>query len=73
MARYHSLVVDEEALPRDLAVTARSEDGEIMALAHRRLPVAGVQFHPESYLTAEGPRLLTNFLRAARGGAALAG
>jgi anthranilate synthase/aminodeoxychorismate synthase-like glutamine amidotransferase len=73
VARYHSLVVDEEALPRDLAVTARSEDGEIMALAHRRLPVAGVQFHPESFLTAEGPRLLTNFLRAARGGAALAG
>ena len=64
--RYHSLAVKEAGLPRDLAVTARSEDGVVMALAHRSKPVWGVQFHPESVLTPEGERLLANFLEAAR-------
>ena len=60
--RYHSLAVPEGALPTELAETARSDDGTIMGLRHKRLPVEGVQFHPESVLTLEGPRLLKNFL-----------
>ncbi|HEY6100399.1 MAG TPA: aminodeoxychorismate/anthranilate synthase component II [Anaeromyxobacter sp.] len=64
-ARYHSLVVREESLPPELAVTARSEDGLVMALAHREKPVYGVQFHPESVLTPEGEKLLANFLAGA--------
>ena len=64
--RYHSLVVAEDAIPADLAVTARSDDGLVMALAHRSRPVFGVQFHPESVLTPEGERLLANFLGVAR-------
>ena len=64
--RYHSLVVRENSLPEDLAVTARSEDGLVMALAHRSKSVFGVQFHPESVLTPQGERLLANFLGAAR-------
>ena len=60
--RYHSLVVREENLPSELAVTARTEDGIVMALAHLSLPVYGVQFHPESVLTPEGERLLENFV-----------
>jgi anthranilate synthase/aminodeoxychorismate synthase-like glutamine amidotransferase len=61
--RYHSLVVREETLPAELAVVARSEDGLVMALAHRSLPAFGVQFHPESVLTPVGDRILANFLR----------
>jgi len=61
-ARYHSLAVAEEGLPADLAVTARASDGVVMGVRHRRLPVEGVQFHPESFLTPEGPALLRNFL-----------
>ena len=60
--RYHSLVVGEEGFPCELEVTARSEEGEIMALRHRHLPVAGVQFHPEAHLTERGHDLLRNFL-----------
>jgi len=60
--RYHSLVVDPDSLPGELVVTARSEDGVIMGLRHRELDVEGVQFHPESILTIEGPRLLANFM-----------
>ncbi len=60
--RYHSLVVNEADLPCDLEVSARAEDGEVMALRHRSLPLEGVQFHPESILTREGKRLLRNFL-----------
>jgi anthranilate synthase component 2 len=63
--RYHSLVV-AEPLPDELVATARADDGELMGLRHRSLPVEGVQFHPESYLTPAGPALLANFLRAAR-------
>ena len=61
--RYHSLVVREDGLPSELAVTARSEDGLVMALAHRSRPVYGVQFHPESVLTPEGEKILENFVR----------
>jgi anthranilate synthase/aminodeoxychorismate synthase-like glutamine amidotransferase len=60
--RYHSLVVLEEGLPVDLEISARAEDGEIMGLRHRRYPVEGVQFHPESILTTQGKALLGNFL-----------
>ena len=62
--RYHSLVVLPDTVPADLEVTARAEDGEVMGLRHRRYPVEGVQFHPESILTVEGKRLLANFLGA---------
>ena len=65
-ARYHSLVVAASGLPGELLVTARSEQGEIMALRHRRHPVAGVQFHPEAVLTDGGHNLLRNFLALAR-------
>jgi anthranilate synthase component 2 len=60
--RYHSLVVEEASCPDVLEITARTSDGEIMGLRHRALPIEGVQFHPESILTAEGKRLLGNFL-----------
>jgi anthranilate synthase/aminodeoxychorismate synthase-like glutamine amidotransferase len=60
--RYHSLVVLEAGLPPELEISARAEDGEIMGLRHRRYPVEGVQFHPESILTAQGKALLANFL-----------
>jgi len=63
--RYHSLVVDERTLPAELRVTAHSDDGLVMAIAHRTLPVYGVQFHPESVLTPEGERLIANFLNLA--------
>jgi len=60
--RYHSLVVERATLPRELSITAWTEEGEIMGLRHRRLPVEGVQFHPESILTDGGKRLLANWL-----------
>ena len=60
--RYHSLVVDPESVPADLEVSARTEDGVVMGLRHRRHPTEGVQFHPESILTHEGKALLKNFL-----------
>ena len=63
--RYHSLVVERESLPPCLEITAETEDGVIMGLRHRERPVHGVQFHPESIRTAEGKRLLANFLRLA--------
>ncbi len=61
--RYHSLVIERETLPEVLEVSATSEDGEIMGVRHRTLPVHGVQFHPESILTEHGHSLLANFLR----------
>ena len=60
--RYHSLAVDEATLPDDLVVTARTASGVVMALAHRTLPLRGVQFHPEAVLTVGGYRLLGNWL-----------
>jgi anthranilate synthase/aminodeoxychorismate synthase-like glutamine amidotransferase len=60
--RYHSLAVLADGFPGELEVSARAEDGEIMGLRHRRFPVEGVQFHPESILTAVGKDLLRNFL-----------
>jgi anthranilate synthase/aminodeoxychorismate synthase-like glutamine amidotransferase len=63
--RYHSLAIRRESLPADLEVTAESEDGEIMGVQHRHLPVYGVQFHPESILTTAGKDLLRNFLEIA--------
>jgi anthranilate synthase/aminodeoxychorismate synthase-like glutamine amidotransferase len=60
--RYHSLVVHPESVPDELEVTATSNDGVVMGLRHRSLPVEGVQFHPESVLTVSGPALLANFL-----------
>jgi anthranilate synthase/aminodeoxychorismate synthase-like glutamine amidotransferase len=64
--RYHSLVVLDQGFPADLEISARAEDGEIMGLRHRRFPVEGVQFHPESILTGQGKALLRNFLGLAR-------
>jgi anthranilate synthase component II len=63
--RYHSLCAEPESLPAELAVTARSDSGVIMGLRHRRYPVEGVQFHPESILTEGGKALLANFLEVA--------
>jgi anthranilate synthase/aminodeoxychorismate synthase-like glutamine amidotransferase len=60
--RYHSLVVERSSLPDVLEITAETEDGVIMGLRHRELPIEGVQFHPESILTSVGKELLTNFL-----------
>ena len=62
VGRYHSLAANRDKMPPDLIVTARTTDGEIMGVRHRRLNVEGVQFHPESVLTPEGPKLLQNFL-----------
>ncbi len=64
--RYHSLVIDEKTLPKELKVTARSEDGEIMGIQHVRYPVYGVQFHPESVLSEHGMKILENFLNIVR-------
>jgi anthranilate synthase/aminodeoxychorismate synthase-like glutamine amidotransferase len=61
-ARYHSLVVEAASLPAELEATAWTPDGLIMGLRHRERPMVGVQFHPESVLTPEGPRLVRNFL-----------
>ena len=62
--RYHSLIVAEEGLPEELEISARvaNDDGTIMGLRHRRFPIEGVQFHPESVLTADGKNLMRNFL-----------
>jgi anthranilate synthase/aminodeoxychorismate synthase-like glutamine amidotransferase len=60
--RYHSLVVERASLPECLTITAQSEDGEIMGLRHRSLPVEGVQFHPEALLTEHGHEMLQNFI-----------
>ena len=63
--RYHSLIVDRTTLPDELVVTAETADGIVMGLRHRRRPLHGVQFHPESILTPSGPALLANFLALA--------
>jgi len=61
--RYHSLVVERKSFPKTLAITAETKDKEIMGLKHKTYPVYGVQFHPESILTAEGKKILMNFLK----------
>ncbi|MDY4953094.1 MAG: aminodeoxychorismate/anthranilate synthase component II [Candidatus Onthomonas sp.] len=66
VARYHSLAVAEDTLPPCLTVTARTEAGEVMAVAHRDYPVYGVQFHPESIMTPDGRQMLENFLHLAK-------
>ncbi len=67
--RYHSLIVDRSSLPDELEVTAETNDGLIMGLAHRSLPVYGVQFHPESIASEQGHKILENFLGIAGAGA----
>lgn len=62
--RYHSLIVERDTLPSTLEVTAETEDGLIMGLRHRELPIEGIQFHPESYTTEHGKQLLRNFLES---------
>jgi para-aminobenzoate synthetase component II len=60
--RYHSLIVKKETLPECLEISAWTEEGEIMAIRHKRLPIEGVQFHPESIMTKDGKKLLKNFI-----------
>ena len=64
--RYHSLALDPATIPPCLEVTARAEDGEVMGIRHRDLPIEGVQYHPESILTEAGKRQLANFVRGCR-------
>jgi anthranilate synthase/aminodeoxychorismate synthase-like glutamine amidotransferase len=66
VGRYHSLIAQPESLPAVLEVTARTAEGEIMGVRHRELQVEGVQFHPESVLTPDGPQLMRNFITGAR-------
>ena len=66
--RYHSLVIERSSMPKDLEVTAWTDDGEIMGVRHKTLPVEGVQFHPESILTQHGHDMLRNFLTQHRRG-----
>ena len=63
--RYHSLLIERASCPKDLEIVAETEEKEIMAVAHRRYPIWGVQFHPESILTGPGKRIIANFLRLA--------
>jgi para-aminobenzoate synthetase component 2 len=67
VGRYHSLIAQPDTLPAELEVTARTPEGEIMGVRHRTLMVEGVQFHPESVLTPEGPKLIGNFLTMSGG------
>ena len=60
--RYHSLIVEKKSLPKDLLITAWTKDNEIMGVVHKKFPIWGVQFHPESILTKEGKQLLKNFI-----------
>ncbi len=62
--RYHSLTVDPDTLSSDFEITARTEQGELMGIRHKTMPIEGVQFHPESFLTTEGHKILANFLAA---------
>lgn len=62
-ARYHSLACMRETLPEELIITAEAEDGEIMAVQHRKYPIYGLQFHPESILTPDGEKIIYNFLQ----------
>ena len=66
VARYHSLAAMQEGFPDTLQITAQAEDGKIMAVAHRSLPVYGLQFHPESVMTPDGAKILNNFVHLIR-------
>ena len=63
VARYHSLAADAESIPEELKVTALTADGEVMAVQHKKYPIYGVQFHPESIMTPDGKTMLANFLK----------
>jgi anthranilate synthase/aminodeoxychorismate synthase-like glutamine amidotransferase len=63
--RYHSLAIERESLPPELIITAETEDGEIMGIRHKDMPIYGIQFHPESIMTPSGNRILRNFLKLA--------
>ena len=67
VARYHSLAADKDTMPEELIITARTKDGEVMAVQHREYPVYGVQFHPESIMTPDGKQMLYNFINMADG------
>ena len=67
VGRYHSLIAEPDSMPSDLEVSARTSEGEIMGVRHRRMMVEGVQFHPESVLTPDGPAMMRNFLRFSGG------
>jgi anthranilate synthase/aminodeoxychorismate synthase-like glutamine amidotransferase len=67
VGRYHSLIAEPDSMPAELEVSARTADGEIMGVRHRQLMVEGVQFHPESVLTPDGPAMMRNFLRFSGG------
>ncbi len=71
VTRYHSLTVDPQSVPRELQVTATSDEGDIMAVEHVRYPVVGLQFHPESIFTQRGLDILANFLQLSVGGGAV--
>jgi len=62
--RYHSLIVKEDTVPPEFEITAHSDEGELMGIRHKEFPLEGVQFHPESFLTDEGPKLLLNFMQS---------
>ena len=66
VARYHSLAAIENTMPECLAITARADDGEIMAVQHKQYDIYGVQFHPESIMTPDGPAMLQNFIDITR-------
>ena len=63
ITRYHSLIIERETFPDDLEITAETDDGKIMGIQHKNLPIHGVQFHPESIATQHGHKLLENFVR----------
>jgi anthranilate synthase/aminodeoxychorismate synthase-like glutamine amidotransferase len=67
VGRYHSLIAEPDSMPAELEVSARTPEGEIMGVRHRQLMVEGVQFHPESVLTPDGPSMMANFLRFSGG------
>jgi anthranilate synthase/aminodeoxychorismate synthase-like glutamine amidotransferase len=67
VGRYHSLIAESDSMPDELEVSARTAEGEIMGVRHRQLTVEGVQFHPESVLTPDGPAMMRNFLRFSGG------
>lgn len=68
VARYHSLIAQTDAIPESLEVTAVTAEDEVMAVRHRRYPIYGLQFHPESILTPDGKQMLKNFIHLNKGG-----